>query len=622
MFKRLLISSTVLSVGLGVVLPVQALTFTEAPSGVPITGVEFSTQVSDWKRLKALRRIAELLSSDAQVDRDQGKMALARLLTIRPGDADALDLAGTLLMGEKKYKDAEQSFLRALKSEPERTKARAKLGTVLMMQGKLVDGEQQLRRVLQEENSNPLALRYLAWLEQQRGNPSAAVNYLEHLVGDQVPEEPNEVYLVLAELYNDLHLYQDTLALLKPYTKSALDSIALQSAGLLAAEASIQLKRTFEAQSTIKRLEKTLGKSDYRIDFLYAGLAKAQKKYADAEILLKGVIERKPELALSVYIQLAQLYAEWDDPAKAEQALRSAIKISKPEQLSGASGYLTDYLIGQGRAEEALRFQRQLVESHPQQIVLAYSLAELEVKAGNTDKALEILEQLLQREPRFAIAYWLASRQAERLGDSARARALVEKGLSIESKSPEGWVQAAGLDYRGGNRLRGIEKLEQGLRELPTDPWLLFELSQYHQSGGDHDNANRYYRQLIKRQPNHIPALTGLALNLANEEPGTDFGRQQALELAKSAYDLALGDPYVADAYGWALFKVEGAVSALSYLEKAAEDAPQTGEIRYHLAMVYAQQGRDELARRQLQTALELGVDSQLRGQIEAYLKP
>lgn len=623
MFKlRPLRNGVLLAMGLMATGEAPALTLSQPPAAAPETRVDYESLVADWKRSKALHKIVKLLSSDARVDRDQGKMALARLLTVRPEDADALELAGTVLMGEKKYADAEQSFRRALRSEPDRSGARGKLGTVLLLQGDRSEGEQQLKRTLQEDEHNALALRYLGWLEQQRGNPAAAAGYLEHLVGESAPAEPSELYLTLGQLYNDLHQYGQTLDLLKPYTRVPLRTPALQSAGMLAAEAAIQLEHTIEAQGVIKRLEAALATDDYRIAFLKAGLAKTLKRYGEAARLLEGVVASQPAVAVSARIQLAQVQLAAGQPAKAEEALRQAVAAAPMEQLAAAADYLNGFLIDENRLAEAVDSQRQLAESHPQQPLLAYGLAVLEARDGRPAAAVETLQALLDREPGFVSAYWLASRQAERAGEVERARKLVEQGLARAPKSPEGWVQAAGLTARGGDPAGGIEQLLQGLQELPDNPWLLLELSRLYQAGDDWAQANRYYRQLLRVQPNHVPALAGLAQNLLDADPGSDADRQQAVALARRAHELAEGDPLVADVYGWALLKVEGPTPALAQLEKAAEIAPEEGQIRYHLAMAYARQGREALARQQLEAALDLGVSDRLRRRIEDYLKP
>src|SRR4029450_691738 len=81
----------------------------------------------------------------------------------------------------------------------------------------------------------------------------------------------------------------------------------------------------------------------------------------------------------------------------------------------------------------------------------------------------------------------------------------------------------------------------------------------------------------------------------------------EAVALAEKAHAAAPNSAAVADTLGWALYQKGDLARAEEILTRAAKAAPASGEVRYHLGMVYAKQGKTEDARRELEAALQGG---------------
>ena len=64
----------------------------------------------------------------------------------------------------------------------------------------------------------------------------------------------------------------------------------------------------------------------------------------------------------------------------------------------------------------------------------------------------------------------------------------------------------------------------------------------------------------------------------------------------------------MADTLGWLLYLKGDLPRAEALLAAAAKAAPGIAEVRYHLGMVYAKQGKTEDARRELEAALKAGT--------------
>lgn len=85
-----------------------------------------------------------------------------------------------------------------------------------------------------------------------------------------------------------------------------------------------------------------------------------------------------------------------------------------------------------------------------------------------------------------------------------------------------------------------------------------------------------------------------------------DWGLEldEALRLTKKADALEPNRDFIMDSVGWAYFRKGMLNEALPYLERAARQAPESAEIRYHLGMLYKQLGRSSDAAREFGAAV------------------
>ena len=105
--------------------------------------------------------------------------------------------------------------------------------------------------------------------------------------------------------------------------------------------------------------------------------------------------------------------------------------------------------------------------------------------------------------------------------------------------------------------------------------------------------------QIVDKRPDHPSALNDLAW-LYHET-----GRPGALEMAEKAYRLAPDSPAIQDTYGWILVQTGEVESGLVPLEKAAFNAPENLDIRYHLAAALAKAGDKDRAKEELSSILD-----------------
>ncbi len=96
----------------------------------------------------------------------------------------------------------------------------------------------------------------------------------------------------------------------------------------------------------------------------------------------------------------------------------------------------------------------------------------------------------------------------------------------------------------------------------------------------------------------NVGALNNLALAYREEND------PRAVETAEKAFQLNAESPPVLDTLGWLLVEQGNTTRGLPMLQKASTSAPNTTEIRYHLALGLVKAGDKVKARTELQTLL------------------
>ena len=107
----------------------------------------------------------------------------------------------------------------------------------------------------------------------------------------------------------------------------------------------------------------------------------------------------------------------------------------------------------------------------------------------------------------------------------------------------------------------------------------------------------------MERAPENAILLNNLAYLLSTDPAARD----EAVRLAERAQGLAPQSPVVADTLGWLLFLQAAICHAPALLAAAAKAAPAIPEVRYHLGLVYAKQGRCRRLPRKLEASLKAG---------------
>ncbi|HMV19300.1 MAG TPA: tetratricopeptide repeat protein, partial [Rhodocyclaceae bacterium] len=241
-------------------------------------------------------------------------------------------------------------------------------------------------------------------------------------------------------------------------------------------------------------------------------------------------------------------------------------------------------------AEKALARNAGLVPAQILQI-------ESEMALGDLNRADALLKSFATRSGNSAEALRLA-------GDLARARQQPRDAArlyrSAFDKAPSLALVLRGVEtsFQAGEGDRAVSLLDTWLRTHPNDLTARSALAESHFRLGHLADARRLYEGVLVAEPANANVANNLAqILMALNDPG-------ALNAAEAAYRLAPGDANVLDTVGWARARSGALDIGLKALREARLRAPESREIRYHLAWVLLRKGLRDEARAELQGAL------------------
>jgi tetratricopeptide (TPR) repeat protein len=311
-----------------------------------------------------------------------------------------------------------------------------------------------------------------------------------------------------------------------------------------------------------------------------AAIYLAQHRPADAEKLLKEVLDKSPHDAEALFMR-AQLSLERSDTLTAVADLRTVLR-DNPQSVP-AQRLLARAYVAQGAfalAEESLRAALDL---EPRQIPLRLEYAQLLMRTGRSAQGIEVLEEtvranpqdssarealvnatLTQRDyvaalaaakdletlrPDYAAGPYLEGLALRGLGRTEEARQALLRALARTPGAIEPLTALAHLEIDQGHGAAAIERVQTAMKAAPADPALVNLLGDIYIAQKDYPRAVQTLQGAIKLAPQWWPAYRTLALAQVGQrdDAGAIATYEAALKLAPSEPQLVieLGHLYV-----------------------------------------------------------------------------
>ena len=277
-------------------------------------------------------------------------------------------------------------------------------------------------------------------------------------------------------------------------------------------------------------------------------------------------------------LQLANAYAASKNSDGAANALRRALQL-QPD-LPAAQRALAALSMANGRPQDAVAIARELQKKRPADALGYLMEGDAEASGKNWDAA---------------ISAWKSGLAKARTGELAPrvVHGLYESGKSGEA---EKFVAAWMVQH-------------------PKDLSFLSQVGDQAIAGKQWARAEGAYRELLKIDPNNVPALNNMAfLLLQQSKPG-------ALGLAQKANTLQPDRPPLMDTLSLALLAEGQGPKALDMQKRAVDLAPDAPDLRLTLARIYVKTGAKDQARTELDKLAKLGDKFSQQAEVGELLK-
>ncbi len=183
----------------------------------------------------------------------------------------------------------------------------------------------------------------------------------------------------------------------------------------------------------------------------------------------------------------------------------------------------------------------------------------------------------------------------------ADAKAAFSKAIELQPTWPNPRRQLGSLLVRDGQIEEAIGVFRAATEAMPQNTDLLNDLAGLFFTAGRPAEAVATYERVIALQPNSDLAVNNFAAITADHAQGDPAALDQALDLASRFRTSS--NPLFLDTLGWLYYRKGDYAVAATYLERAANLAPNRPDLRYHLGMALARSGQSERAITELRQA-------------------
>ena len=496
----------------------------------------------------------------------QGEAALRDLITHDPGNHDLQLRLGDLQQRADHTPEALATYRAVAAADPQGATgiaARNRIAAIDVATGQYVEARTLLAEVLRSSPHDDDALTLRANLSLKAGDPVTAITDLRAVLHDEPQNIPVLRTLARAHLAN----HETTLA--EENLRSAL-AAAPQDSGVRIDLAEL-LRRTQRAAEAVALLEETVRATPDRSGTAArAALIEAYLAKPDLSSARRAVEDLKtlqPELASTWY--LAGVVAQQQSrTADAQREFAHALQLQPSD--SAALGALARLRFEHGQHAQAIALVQEAIERNPDGAATRNLLGELYLADGRAGDAVHAFQDAVRLAPNWWIAY----------GNLARAR-------------------FAARDEAGGQAA-----YETGVK-VTGEPLLVVALASFYEQRGRYEDAIREYEVLHARSPQLELAANNLAMLLVtyrSDQASLDRARDLTAAFANSDVGALL------DTHGWVMLKRGDVGQALSALQRAATEAPNSKVILYHLGMAQLKAGLPDEARASLEAALAGGT--------------
>lgn len=331
---------------------------------------------------------------------------------------DAEISRANLLLNQRKYKDSEQAFRRAIEIKPEQTDAYLQMANLYQQWlGRQSDAEQILRQGLEAIPNHPDLSLALAQLREQQERLNEAID-LYRIAADTTKADP----VTTASIYEHIG---DLL---------------------------LQQKRYPEALNALQKARE-YNPFNARACFSLGNVYEQQGDLAQAEAAYRQALENNPGYG-DAYIAIGRLYGQQGQIESLESMADQLLALD-PDQQYEALLVMADAYREAGGLDQAQRRYQQAIELKQQRPEAYRGLAQLLEQQGHLDQAVAQYVRLTEVAPKDGNAYFALARLYREQGASEDFAKLIqhiqqlplEPGENYDARTLIAGIYQDGEDY-------------------------------------------------------------------------------------------------------------------------------------------------------------------------------
>jgi tetratricopeptide (TPR) repeat protein len=512
----------------------------------------------------------------------------------------------------------------ASKKSPENLGLRSSLASRLNAQGDAEAAEKVLTDAAETFDS-AAAWNMLATYYRRNGNSEKALNAVEKVI-ELTGGGGDELLFTQADVLVDLERYERAEEIVKSLDEPIYATLirgriqlangepaaALESfekgirhwpnnsgARYLAGVAAYELGDWDRAVTELREAMRT-DKADANATRLLARIHYDRADFKQAANFASAALRRsKAERRAEDYVIAIRSMAKL---GQFEQARTAATKLSEMpgEEAAGIVelAYVASAEHGPTAAVETLRESGLNLSQRDNSVALRAMVDNLNA-LGRHDDALAAVDSAIAANPEDATNHAIRGTVLSRLHRDDEARQEFEKARAIDADSSIAIAGLAVISGNSGDFAKAVELFDLAAANADDDTYA-YSAAQLTLQQGDKDGAMDRLREIVRKYPGSAGARNDLAWLLAESGGNLDM----ALSLAEEARSLD-PTPDILDTLGWVHIKRSEAAAAVSVLEKAHAEAPNSASIRYHLGSALAMAGDSQRAREMLQSAVD-----------------
>jgi tetratricopeptide (TPR) repeat protein len=549
--------------------------------------------VLDPKGLVNRYRLAKFYLT--QKNTDAAERAMREAVAAVPDSADAKVQLVQFLAAQRGRERALAEVDQLIAHEPDNNTLKVTLGQLLAQAGATEQAERRFREVIASAGKRPDGLSArarLAALLVARGEMPAAGT----LVDEVLKENPrdNDALILRSQIALANGEAANAIADLRVVLRDQPNAVPLMRALAQAYERNDQPDLAGEALRNALQI----APGDVSLRFELAQLEISQGKLENAAPLLTQLAKDDP---LNVQVQTALFKVLTARKQFAEaRAIAASVQKTRPDLGLG------DYLSGlvdevEGKNELAVRDYEQALKIQPGASEPLLAVTRLDLRLKQSARASHRLEALIAARPAEPLARTILGELLLSQNQADAAIAAYQGAVQAAPKWANAYHGLALAQMSAKHDEDAVRTLRQGIASAQEPSILVVDLSALLQRLGRADEAIALYDGLLARDPKSAFAANNLAVLLVTaKSDAASLARAQHLadQLASSS------GAGVLDTRGWVKFKSGDYRGAVSLLQQAVDKAPDSSELRYHLAMAQLRGGSQQLAVRNLEMAL------------------